>query len=149
MKLSSWSRPRDDMAWYGEKIVTAPIFSIGFEARHQGVVEGCFQFASNKASRGMGLKCIHEAIAKHVRIVLAGRKAIMTAETRRFDFENGRSVLSNNSCMLCGRISDTGLYSFCEWRIQNLISYKINSCQSGRVYVKLTYVYSISHSFLN
>lgn len=55
MELSSWSRPRDDMAWYGEKIVTAPIFSIGFEARHQGVVEGCFQFASNKASRGMVL----------------------------------------------------------------------------------------------
>lgn len=113
MELSSWSRPRDDMAWYGEKIVTAPIFSIGFEARNQGVVEGCFQFASNKASRGMGLKCIYKAIAKHVGIVLAGRKAMMAAETRRFDFENGRSVQSNNSCMLCGRISDTGLYSFC------------------------------------
>ena len=37
---------------------------------------------------------------------------MMAAETRRFDFENGRSVQSNNTSMLYGRISYTGLYSF-------------------------------------
>ena len=37
---------------------------------------------------------------------------MMVADTRRFDFENGRSVQPNNPSMLCGRISDTGLYSF-------------------------------------
>ena len=39
------------------------------------------------------------------------------ADTPRFDFENGRSVQPKNPCMLCGRISDTGLYSFCYQRI--------------------------------
>ena len=38
---------------------------------------------------------------------------MMAAETRRFDFENGRSVQPNDTCMLCGRISDASLYSFC------------------------------------
>ena len=38
---------------------------------------------------------------------------MMGAETRPFDFCNGRSVQPNNTWMLCGRISDTGLYSFC------------------------------------
>ena len=42
---------------------------------------------------------------------------MMVADTQRFDFENGRSVQPNNPCMLCGRISDTGLYSFCYRRI--------------------------------
>ena len=43
---------------------------------------------------------------------------MMVADTRRFGFENGRSVQPNNPCMLCGRISDTGLYSFCYRRIE-------------------------------
>ena len=34
------------------------------------------------------------------------------AETLRFDYESGRSVQSNNTYMLSGRISDTALYSF-------------------------------------
>ena len=37
---------------------------------------------------------------------------MMAAETRRFDFENGRSVEPNDTFMLCGRILDTGLYWF-------------------------------------
>ena len=37
---------------------------------------------------------------------------MMVADTRRFDFENGHSLQPNNPCMLCGPISDTGLYSF-------------------------------------
>lgn len=41
----------------------------------------------------------------------------MAAETRRFEFENGRSVQLNNTCMLCGPISVTGLHSFCCRRI--------------------------------
>ena len=45
---------------------------------------------------------------------------MMVADKRRFDFENGRSVQPNNPCMLCGRISDTGLYSFCYRRMLNL-----------------------------
>ena len=42
---------------------------------------------------------------------------MMAAETRRFDFENGRSVQPNNTSMLCGHLSDSGLYSFCYRRI--------------------------------
>ena len=37
----------------------------------------------------------------------------MMAEIRSFDFKDGCSLQPNNTCMLCGRISDTGLYSFC------------------------------------
>ena len=47
---------------------------------------------------------------------------MMVAETRRFDFENSRSVKPNNTCMLCGRISDTGLYSFCYRRILHVLN---------------------------
>ena len=43
----------------------------------------------------------------------AGQKTMMAAETRRFDFENGRSVEPKDTFMLCGRILDTGLYWFC------------------------------------
>ena len=39
------------------------------------------------------------------------------AETQRFDFDSDRSVQPNNTYMLCGRISDTALYSFCYRRI--------------------------------
>ena len=47
---------------------------------------------------------------------------MMVVDTRQFDFENGRSVQPNNPCMLCGRISDTGLYSFCYRRIEGQVS---------------------------
>ena len=42
---------------------------------------------------------------------------MMAAEKRQFDFENGRSVQPNITSMLYGRISDTGLCSFCYWQI--------------------------------
>ena len=63
---------------------------------------------------------------------LAGQKTMMVADTRRFDFENGRSVQANNPCVLCGRISDTGLYSFCYRRI-SLTSEKFYSHITARV----------------
>ena len=46
----------------------------------------------------MGPKCPHEAIARHARIVWLAKKTILTAEKRRFHFENGRSVQLNNAC---------------------------------------------------
>ena len=60
---------------------------------------------------------VHKAIAKHAGIVWLDIKTMTVAETRRFDFENGRSIKPNNPYILCGRISDTGLYSFCYRRI--------------------------------
>jgi len=42
---------------------------------------------------------------------------MMAAEKRQFDFENSRSVKPNITSMLNIRISDTGLCSFCYWRI--------------------------------
>ena len=38
---------------------------------------------------------------------------MMVADTRRFDFENGRSVQPNDPSMLCDRFMDPFLYSFC------------------------------------
>ena len=42
---------------------------------------------------------------------------MMAAEKRQFDFENSRSVKPNITSMLNIPISDTGLCSFCYWRI--------------------------------
>ena len=51
----------------------------------------------------------------------------MTAvETRRFDFENGRSVHLNNTRIICGRISDAGLYSFCYRQIGGEVRPHVN-----------------------
>ena len=74
------------------------------------------KLAGNKTSRGMGPQSDRKACWDH----LAGQKAMMVTETRQFDFENGRSVQPNNPCMLYGRISDTGLYSFCYRRMAYL-----------------------------
>ena len=70
----------------------------------------------------MGPKYTQKAIAKHPRIVWLDKKTMMAAEKRRFDFENSSSVQANNTNMLCGCISDTGLYSFCYRRIGGLMT---------------------------
>ena len=50
----------------------------------------------------MGPKCTHKAIAKHARIFCRTKNyydGLMAAETRRLDFENGRPVKPNNTCL--------------------------------------------------
>ena len=59
---------------------------------------------------------------------------MMAAETRRVDFENGRSVLPNNTCMLCGRISDSGLYWFCYRRVAGTLRMIIVGLRSNDGY---------------
>ena len=59
---------------------------------------------------------------------------MIAAETRRFDFENGRSVQPNDTYMLSVRILDTGLYSFCYGRIAVITlepAGKASACRQG------------------
>ena len=59
---------------------------------------------------------------------------MMAAETRRVDFENGRSVQPNNTCMLCGRISDSGLYWFSYRRVAGTLRMIIVGLRSNEGY---------------
>ena len=63
---------------------------------------------------------------------------MMAAEKRRFDFENGRSFQANNTSMLCGCISDTGLYSFC---------YRRTACSQGPALKSATKIRGLMTSF--
>ena len=64
------------------------------------------KLAGNKTSRGLCPKCERKACID----CLAGQNDHIWLQNGRYSAIYGSSVQPNNPCMLCGRISGTGLY---------------------------------------